>query len=256
MTQPKDDLRGLTDAQLKEVKSCTKCGSPVLPGSRFCHKHQPGAGSSNGGSGSNASANDERNAEDEKNEQKPTDFQFLLEDTRANIVLKDDVFEETPDVGQFFASTNINHYHFHNMEHLTPLEKQECIDNINLLLKDTYKELAKKYDLDFKVETNKEGKSIYKLINHDGTDLTPEQKKEIQSKLAKDMPEIFNKLSQSLTEKNGLNYRLMMVPRGPAATYENKEEEAEKVEDSLTSQYQSPTPFRDLKSLKPKKPTE
>lgn len=255
MTMPNNDLRGLTDAQLKEATTCSKCGSPALPGSRFCNTHKPGVG---GGLGNTSLTpeNDRRIAEEEEDENKPTDFQFLLENTRANIVLKDGIFEQTPDVGQFFASTNINHYHFHHMEHLTPLEKQECIDNIHSLLKDTYKELAKKYDLDFKVTTDKEGKSVFQFINHDGTDLTPEQKRSIQFKLAKDMPEIFNKLSQSLTEQNGLNYRLMMVPRGPAATNENKKDDEEKEENSLTSGYQSPTPFRDPKSLRPKKPTE
>ncbi len=273
----REDTQNLTDAELQElkkakldqekspdtqstkdkglaynVKPCIKCGSSTLPGSRFCRDHQPGQDS--GGETPNSAGA----GKTKKDEEQPKDLQFQLEGTEASFELLDDVFDQNPDVGQYFASTNINHYKFKNMEHLSPLQKQELINNLNLLMKETYKELGKKYDLDVKVETDKSGKTIYQFVNFDGSELSAEQKQKINANFSNDLQDTFNSLSSSFTQNNGLNYRIIMVPGSPTPSHKHKDDEKgqkDQMENKLPG-YKSPSPFRDMYSLEPKKPIQ
>lgn len=253
MPFPEDRLKDTSEASLQETSlsplpKCSVCGVNLASGT-FCNKHQPSTGGNSSGS----------YAQDTENKDVPSAYDVDYKGEVGRISLKSDLFPHPAKPGQFFSSGNFEHWKFENLEHLTPLQKHEIIENVNKLLTDTHKELANKYDLDYKLEKDRTtGKVIYQLTNKDGSELTPEQ----QEKIAKDLPSIFNKLSKELTQKLGSNIQLIMVsrvtpkeenfyvnspfsstPKPGQGISKNKELE----EENQASAYRRPTPLPDKK---------
>ncbi len=245
------------EPSLSTLSKCCICGVGIGSGS-FCKKH---AHQSTG-------ANSARDAQSFENENAPSAYDVDYEGTAGRLSLKGDLFPRPAKPGQFFSSENFEHWKFEGLEHLTPKQKYEIVQNLNKLLADTHQELANKFNLDYKMVKDKEtGKIIYQLTNKDGSELTLEK----IEKIAKELPMLFNKLSRELTQRTGCHFQLVMVSGyAPKSNEENtnvasplsttpkpgqsvsKSKELE--EENKASTYRRPTPLPDPKSIKPKAP--
>ena len=255
----------------EDPKPCAKCGKPSLPGGTLCdiHAKKPSGGSSG----------DEHDAGDEtENAGMPLALALDAitdDENRCRIYLKDSLFLRAPKPGQFFSSTNFEHWEYEGLEHLTPKEKFDLIKNVNELLTGTYEKLVEKYNksgkfnLDYKLIKGPNGQCTYQLINKDGSDLSPEQQNSLQKRLLRDTPQIFNQLSRELHNKLGGHIRLEMVARPATLREESVLGQTPKLKPGLSGgkgkkeeekeeerKHKSPSPFRDMLDLKPRHPLD
>lgn len=265
MTDPVDRT-----SDLLKTNNCAKCGVAIAPGKKFCSEHRPSSGSGKAPNNTN-SLNDQLNARDIANENLPASLDLTYKDKR--IFLK---VAPTPQAGQFFSSENFEDWVFENISDLPPIEKHALVTQLNKLLTQTFEQLAKEYELDYKLVKGPGGKLTYKLINKNGSELTPEQQNKIQKNMLTDMPRIFNSLPQDLINKFGSSIRLIMISapvqqanennvlgQTPLATKltpgQGQSKDKKKQEEDRVRAYSSsttPTPLTDPHKLTPKTPLE